>query len=203
LKLQERLKLARIDVSIVGGGSINDAYRVGNGNSLYFCKVNSATKFPHLFRKEKAGLERIARTGVIRTPEVKDIFEEDGKQVLLMEWVEEGARTPRFWTRFGEELSRLHRVMRESCGLEEDNYMGSVPQVNREPKSWSRFFEEQRLRPLVAQCLERKLLELRHEEMFENVYKRLTSIFEEEEPSLLHGDLWSGNFMCDRESLPC
>lgn len=186
----------------MGGGSINEAYRVRNGEETYFCKVNSATKFPQLFQGEKRGLELIEGQGILRTPRVLGLVEKDERQLLLMEWIEPGERTTAFWTRFGEQLAQLHRITREQHGLEEDNYMGSVPQRNTPATSWTAFFREHRLVPLVEECRRRNLLHSRHEQSFEKLYQRLRGIFEEEKPSLLHGDLWSGNFMCDANSRP-
>lgn len=186
----------------VTGGSINEAYRVNSGERTYFCKVNSATKFPQLFRKEKAGLELIGSRRIIRTPHVLDLIEQEEKQLLVLEWIEPGERTRDFWTRFGGQLAQLHRVTGAQYGLADDNYMGSVPQRNKPSDSWTTFFRDQRLVPLVEMCRRRDLLHAGHEKSFEKLYHRLPEIFEEEKPSLLHGDLWSGNFMCDSESRP-
>jgi fructosamine-3-kinase len=46
------------------------------------------------------------------------------------------------------------------------------------------------------------LLQARHLNAFENLYQQLKNIFDHEQPALLHGDLWSGNFMCDQDSEP-
>jgi protein-ribulosamine 3-kinase len=186
----------------VGGGSINEAYRVRSGEETYFCKVNSATKFPQLFRTEKAGLELIESQGIIRTPRILDLIENNERQLLVLEWIEPGERTTAFWTRFGEQLAQLHKVTREQHGLDEDNYMGSVPQRNTPATNWTTFFRDHRLMPLVEECRRRNLLHSRHEQSFEKLYRRLPAIFEEEKPSLLHGDLWSGNFMCGSNSQP-
>lgn len=186
----------------MGGGSINETYRVKSGEETYFCKVNSATKFPQLFRKEKAGLKLIAGQGIIRTPRVLELFEKDEKQLLVLEWIEPGERTTAFWTRFAEQLAQLHQVTQEQHGLDEDNYMGSVPQRNAPATGWITFFRDHRLVTLVEQCRRRHLLHSRHEQSFEKLYHRLPEIFEEEKPSLLHGDLWSGNFMRDSNSQP-
>lgn len=81
--------------------------------------------------------------------------------------------------------------------------MGSIPQSNQPTNNWIDFFIQQRLQPLVEKSLSQKLLSSKHQTEFENLYKELPSIFEEEQkPSLLHGDLWSGNFMCNENSQP-
>ena len=186
----------------IGGGSINDTYHVLFNREPLFCKVNSATKFPHLFLSEKRGLQLLARQNIVNTPTVIDHFEADGYQFLLLQWVPEGERTERFWKKFGEQLAALHRVSHPHHGLNETNYMGSVPQQNTPNQLWCEFFAAERLSPLIKRCTEKGQLTKTQVVMFEKLQKKLSSIFEEEPPSLLHGDLWSGNFMCDADSEP-
>lgn len=181
----------------VGGGSINLAYQVTSDQYSFFCKINSASKFPQLFATEARGLEKLKAAGM-RTPEPISCIEYSGYQVLLMEWIEEGRRTNVFWQQFGKALARLHQVHNEFFGLDHDNYMGSVAQSNQRSDNWYRFFQHQRLEPLVRLCSNRKLLSVGDCQSFDRLYNRLPEIFGAvTKPSLLHGDLWSGNFLCD------
>lgn len=205
--LQEKLSqkfgdIINLRLQSIGGGSINNTYRISFGNEILFCKINSATKFPHLFSKEKRGLEKLAAQRLIKTPAVVDCFEHVDKQFLLLEWIQQGERTERFWKLLGEQLAALHQVSNETFGLNEDNYMGSVPQQNTQHKIWSEFFFAERLAPLLKKCEEEKQLYKNHLRQFEELQKKLSDLFNEEAPSLLHGDLWSGNFMCDASSAP-
>ena len=191
-----------IQFTSVGGGSINETYRISLNNRSAFCKLNSVSKFPQLFQKEKAGLELIARQGIVKTPTVIDCFEQEDTQILLLEWVQSGERTEVFWKEFGERLATLHHVFADFFGLHEDNYMGSVPQSNRQQKNWAVFFVAERLQPMIDRCFRKGQLSLKHRQQFEKLQSRLATIFEEEKPSLLHGDLWSGNFMCNGAGEP-
>lgn len=196
-------RLNSIDAEPVGGGSINLTWRItARPAENYFLKVNAAQNFPQMFRKERVGLEVLARTGSIRVPEVLLVTEESGLQFLLLEWVEEGRRTPAFWKRFGEQLARLHRHTNDQFGFAEDNYMGSLPQRNTWHQDWPGFFEACRLRPQVDLALRNGLLDTGMAAQFEKLYGLLGSIFEPEPPSLLHGDLWGGNFICDQREQP-
>lgn len=186
----------------LGGGSINESYHVQYGDQQLFCKTNSATKFPHLFQCEKKSLELIAKQTTIHTPIIIDHFEAQDQQFLLQQWIKEGNRTEEFWRKFGEQLAALHKVTHAYHGLSEDNYMGSVPQQNTPHKLWSEFFVAMRLMPMIKRCVDKNQLDKNHLAQLDTVQKRLSSIFEEESPSLLHGDLWSGNFMCIEDSEP-
>ena len=200
--LAQKLNAPILHHSPVGGGSINQAFQLITPSGKAFCKVNSATKFPHLFEGEVKGLELIGQQGLIKTPAVTDHFNINDHQVLLLEWIEEGPRTEAFWTTFGAQLAALHQVRNSYFGLDHNNYMGSVPQYNKPFDSWTAFFRDQRLRPLVAQCAGLQLLDKKHQQLFEHLFTNLPDLFEEEAPCLLHGDLWSGNFMCDQNEQP-
>lgn len=209
LSIQQKLKekfssiTDEIHFSSVGGGCINETYKISFGKHQFFCKINSATKFPHLFEKEANGLKLIAQQQIIKVPEVIDCFETNGQQILLLEWIHEGERTESFWKKFGEQLAALHQSSNDHFGLNENNYMGSVPQRNNPTDDWIDFFIQQRVQPLIDKCLSQKLLSSKHQSQFENLYKQLPGIFnEQQKPSLLHGDLWSGNFMYNENAEP-
>lgn len=193
---------AGLVVEPVAGGSINETFRFQAGGKMLFCKRNSATKFPHLFSTEAMGLQCLAAQPVIRTPAIAACFEAGDEQVLLLEWINEGNRTGNFWKCFGEQLAALHRVAGPHFGLAYNNYMGSVPQSNKPHQLWTSFFWHERLWPMIGLCEAQGLLEATHRKQFESLQHRLPSIFEAEPPSLLHGDLWSGNFLCNEASQP-
>jgi fructosamine-3-kinase len=80
--------------------------------------------------------------------------------------------------------------------------MGSLPQANGWRETWVEFFRAQRLEPQVKMAAAAGLLPARWADRFENLYRSLPAIFPEERPSLLHGDLWSGNFLCTHQQEP-
>jgi len=134
---------------------------------------------------------------VIRVPAVIACETVGDRQIMVLEWIEQGLRTERFWRRFGEQLAHLHQVERDIFGLWEDNYMGALPQDNAQSANWTAFFIERRLAPQIRMAAGRGLLTASHIRQFERLYQVLPGIFPDASPSLLHGDLWSGNFLCD------
>lgn len=186
-----------------GGGSINETYQVSIPGQRLFCKLNSAALFPQLFEKEMNGLEMLRGKTGLHVPEVIACESFDGVQVLILEWIEETIPDENFWTVFGEELARLHSITSDQFGSEEDNYMGSVHQSNRKHQTWLSFFQHERLEPLVKKCRDKNLLFRTDLESFGKIYKELPGIFESGiKASLVHGDLWSGNFMCGNNRQP-
>ena len=200
--LLQKLQTRVLKVQTVGGGCINQTYKIITANKEFFCKVNSASKFPHLFEKEKNGLELIQKTGVIKTPTIVDYSITGDEQILILEWIEEGNRSSQFWKIFGQQLASLHQINNEQFGLDEDNFIGSVPQINKKKKTWVVFFIENRLQPLITLCKDKGFLTPKHQQQFETLYERLPQVLNNEKPALLHGDLWSGNYMSNNESMP-
>ncbi|MCW3119136.1 MAG: Fructosamine/Ketosamine-3-kinase [Chitinophagaceae bacterium] len=203
--ISERLRLpvSSLELLGIGGGSINDTYKLNaNKGQTFFVKTNSAARFPALLEKEKNGLEFIAKQKTIRVPEIISYYVTGEQQFLILEWIEEGVQTPSFWKAFGEQLAKLHKTTNTSFGYCEDNYMGALFQSNVFSANWVHFFIHCRLQPQIHLATDNGLLEQKHISSFENLYKKLGQIFNEENPSLLHGDLWRGNFMCTASGQP-
>jgi fructosamine-3-kinase len=194
-----------IDIEIaqpVGGGSINDAYRLETEAGRFFVKVNHADRFPSMFEAEADGLRRLRAAGALRVPEVIEHGEDHDDTFLLLEWIEGGIKGPDFWEAFGRGLAQLHRNTQGRFGLERDNYIGSLRQVNTPEADWQSFFIRHRLEPQVRMARDRKRVEAGMAIRFERLFHRLDKLFPAEPPALLHGDLWSGNFLCDARGNP-
>jgi fructosamine-3-kinase len=190
------------DLISIGGGSINDTYRVKYNNEQYFLKLNDAAALPGLFAKEKNGLQLLAAQGIFRIPAVIDSTEAGPVQVLLLEWIDSGPKSGTFWSSFGEQLAHLHTVSNQQFGLYEDNFMGALPQVNSYHSAWSDFFIRCRLQPQIQLAAGNKLIDSQAIAAFERLYSKVPGIFSPEQPALLHGDLWSGNYLCDANHRP-
>jgi len=182
----------------IGGGSINDAYRLeGTDGSRYFLKLNDAQHLP-MFVAETKGLNAIAATNTIRVPR-PIVHGVAGRQsYLVTEYLELGSSGDA--KLLGEQLAALHRYTGESFGFEQDNFIGTTLQPNGWKTSWIDFWREHRLGfqlRLAAQSGYGGQLQ----SLGEKLLGSLPSFFEgyTPQPSLLHGDLWSGNhaFLAD------
>ena len=103
---------------------------------------------------------------------------------------------------FGKQLAQLHQNTNTSFGLEESNYIGSLLQQNNLHNNWIDFFINERLKPQIKLARDNGKIDLSTITKFERLYTKLDEIFPEEPPALLHGDLWSGNFMVDEKGGP-
>ena len=125
-----------------------------------------------------------------------------GESFLLMEDLDPGPRSDQYWRDFGRQLAVLHREIGPQFGFEHDNYIGSTPQQNPWTDDGYEFFGEHRLMFQARLAHENGLLNTTDVSQTEHIAKRLPDLIPEQPPSLLHGDLWSGNAITDSKGDP-
>lgn len=184
------------------GGSINECFVLETSEGKFFLKRNENDKFPRMFEEETKGLQQLSISPILRIPKPisNGIFK--GQAYLLTEFIESGLQTENFWEKFGQGMAELHKNNRDYYGADSDNYIGSLVQSNSVHRQWADFFIQQRLRPQIQLTTEKHLLDRTELEMFDKLFLKLDSFFPVELPALLHGDLWSGNFICSTNSQP-
>lgn len=187
----------------VSGGSINEAYRMDTDAGLYFLKYNHATRYPYMFEKEAKGLTMLREAGELTVPGVIGSGEAGQEAFLLLEYIDSATMKPSFWQDFGTSLAKMHQHYGEQFGLDYDNYMGSLTQSNRKHEDWISFFIDERLDPQARLGRNNGWLGSAFIAGLERLYKRLPDIFPVEPPTLVHGDLWSGNYMVDSRGGAC
>ena len=177
--------------SAVGGGCVNHAQRLldRTGNVAYFVKHNNGDLLP-MFETEVQGLAAIAKTGTIRVPNTVCCGLANGRAYMVQEWMDLGGNTD--WRSLGSKLAELHSCSpSERYGWDHNNFIGATGQINDWHDGWQDFFFNQRLE------VQRKLAEERGGtvERYDELINALPNILEghEPKPSLVHGDLWTGN----------
>lgn len=155
-----------------------------------------------MFRTEAMGLALLGAPRVIATPKVHAHGVAGDCAFLLLEYIGPGHRNRLFWEDFGASLAALHGTTSAQFGFAHDNFIGSLPQSNRRHDSWREFFAQERLMPQMRMARAHNRLNASDEKRLENLCGNLSSICPDEPPALTHGDLWSGNFLCNAESKP-
>lgn len=171
----------------VGGGSINRAFLIADGDRRFFVKTNDPSELA-MFEAEALGLKQIHETGTMRVP--RPICWGVGKSsYLVLEWLSLGGAGP--WEQMGERLAAMHQTTIDSgFGWHRSNTIGSTPQHNPWTADWGEFFTHYRL-GFQLQLAKGKLNPdacnhlLAVAPRFFNGYRP--------RPALVHGDLWSGN----------
>ncbi len=190
------------DVQPVSGGCINNGARITSGEEVYFIKWNEKNRFPGMFDAEADGLRRLAGPDCIRIPEVIEILHGDSHDGLLLEFIDSRRPTPRAGEKLGRQLAALHGNKAEKYGLPEDNYMGSLFQHNKEEEDLVNFFINQRLDVQLSIALDNGSIPSSFRKPMEKLYRRLPELLVAGGPSLIHGDLWGGNYLVDQHENP-
>ncbi len=187
----------------VGGGDIAQPRRAvtADGTEVF---VKSARGMPRGWvRAEAMGLERLASAASgLRIPQV--LGHSEVPPVLVLEWIDFGKPTPGYWRSLGVSLAALHRCTASAYGYDENGFIGRTPQSNGWEESWVCFFRDHRIAPLHRYCQDAGLLSTGLSSDLLSICARMESLLPEPEegPSLLHGDLWSGNIGPDALGQP-
>ncbi|MGZ4957630.1 MAG: fructosamine kinase family protein [Methylomonas sp.] len=186
----------------VGGGDINNAYKLQAADATWFIKLNRA-ELADMFAAEAAGLQELAKIGAVRVPEVICFGQFQQHAYLVLDYIELSPLRGNSASLLGQQLARLHGQPQAWFGWHRDNTIGSTSQKNLRHDDWISFWQQQRLGKQLQfaaangyigtlQTQGEKLL-LRVGEFFSDY---------QPEPALLHGDLWGGNAAADAKGNP-
>jgi fructosamine-3-kinase len=175
----------------LSGGDINEVFKLSSGDEEYIIKINDNRKYPGMFDAEKQGLQRLRSVECFKIPQVITAGALGDTAYLILEYIEAGSIGKSFWRDFGRNLAQMHQNTALKFGLDHNNYIGSLAQYNQYTDRAASFYIEQRLEPQF---------ELARNSGYQfgslsNFYKHLEDLIPEQPPSLVHGDLWSGNYM--------
>lgn len=191
-----------IRLTPLSGGSISRAWKVETTAGAFLVKTGEEAKRP-MFEKEAEGLREIAGTGAIAVPRVigcgtAAVPAGDSRtnaSYIIMEFVQ-GREAPDTAERLGRGVAALHAVSRDRFGFHHDNFIGRLPQPNGWMEDWVAFYRDRRLgyQTEIARQLGRMPADRRAR--MERLLARLEQwIPGDVTPSLLHGDLWGGNWV--------
>ena len=188
------------------GGDINEAYllELSDGSSVFMKK--HAGHDLEFFQAEADGLDAICQTDTISVPEVMMIGTDPscGKVYLLMQYVRSAVQRKDFWECFGRQLARMHLASTKNLltvgtyGFSSDNYIGSNRQINTPAETWVTFYRDRRLEYQYRKA--QHYLNQADRKAMQYILDHLDHwLLEPSYPSLLHGDLWGGNYIvgCD------
>ncbi|WP_240468757.1 fructosamine kinase family protein [Gracilibacillus sp. YIM 98692] len=184
-------------VDSVSGGDINQAYLVQTAKQSYFVKTNQNV-LSHFFKAEAEGLNRIQQTNTIDVPKVYhyDTDANNATVCLIMEWVE-GRANANTGTLLGERLAELHlKDVGSKFGLDMPTFVGTLPQENQFYENWVSYYREKRLQQQLEIGIAKGRMPKHRRNRLEALMEKLdVHIPAHPKSSLLHGDLWGGNWL--------
>jgi protein-ribulosamine 3-kinase len=186
----------------IEGGCIHQCFRYETGNGPVFVKVGNAAQ-REMFEAEAVGLEELRAANAIRIPQVLGTSFTADLALLALEWLELRSASPNSNRQLGEQLAQLHRMTKPMYGWKRSNFIGTTPQINLWSHNWLDFWRTHRFEPQLdqavtngahARAIERAALLNTLMDGFFAAYKP--------QASLLHGDLWNGNYATDVSGAP-
>lgn len=187
----------------VSGGDINEAYYVRTASEEFFVKLNRDATAA-FFHFEERGLDAIEQSNSIAVPQVYGVVTTPDSHVpmLWLKWVE-GTRKNDTEKQLGEQLAQMHQTTEAQYGLDGKSYVGSLEQHNDWTDSWLTYFRDYRLRKQLELGRERKAIQGNREKKLVQLIEKLDRLVPElPQTSLLHGDLWGGNWMVGEAGRP-
>ncbi len=186
----------------VGGGCISQAHLVSGAGRRYFVKLNEARALA-MFEAEAEGLRELAASQAIRVPAPVCCGVAGAHAYLVLEYLDLGRGGKDSQQRLGAQLAALHQVQGKRFGWHRDNTIGATPQSNDYADDWCGFWQERRIGFQLRRLAERGhggRLQRRGDQLLAAIPALLDG--HRPQPSLLHGDLWSGNYAFDEQGAP-
>lgn len=186
----------------VSGGDISESYKIITSKNCYFLKTNQSPNALLMFQAEAFGLQLIQNSNTIKTPAVLfcNTFKE--YSFLILEYIESKSPSSLDFKNLGIKLAELHQTSAETFGLEQSNFIGSLNQSNTLNASWADFYIQERLLPQLQLAKKNGLLSESECPTENSIIEKLQELCFNVKPSLLHGDLWSGNYLISKSGLP-
>jgi len=184
----------------VSGGCINQGYCLQGDGLAYFVKINQASRLS-MFAAEAFGLKQMAATHTIRLPKPICWGISDNYSYLVLEWLEFAQGNSLSWEKMGQKLALMHQTPgNQRFGWNENNTIGSTPQINTWTDNWADFFAQHRIGYQLQLAQKRGGSFPERTEVLLAVLKCLKDHYPQ--PSLVHGDLWSGNVGVTKDGEP-
>ena len=178
----------------LGAGSFCATWEARDGGQRLFVKSAPPGRAPML-EAEADGLEALAATGTVRVPRTAGLRRGPGGGLLALEWLELVPPDAGFGPRLAGALAALHAAPPPvpGFGWRRDNFLGATPQANPLTPDWAGFLAGARIGALRQRLAGR---DRALDQAVDAVIALLPALFaaDPRAPSLIHGDLWQGNW---------
>lgn len=186
----------------ITGGSISSAYLIETSNKNFFLKINKAPDAVEMFHAEQKSLNAIEQTKTISVPHVYLVNSHNEMAFILMDYVDNKRPDSTDYARLASELAELHLIDQKSFGFNSDNFIGNLPQSNHIHYNWIEFYWNERISPQLQLALRAGLLSETEIPTKQQSIDIFNQFFKDVTPSLIHGDLWGGNYLISSNGTP-
>ena len=202
--LREQLGLDIKSCMPVAGGDINNAHLLKTRNESYFVKWNNHPLANQMLQTESSALEAIEDTKTISVPTIIKQGSFEDKSYLVLEYIEPSSisNLAEPMTKLGHQLAQLHVPVNENFGWSNDNFIGTLVQHNNQSNYWDEFYITQRLEIQIDLAKSNNHLHSIKLNSLNRFFKETSALLNGCKASLLHGDLWSGNYIVSQSGIP-
>ncbi len=186
----------------LSGGDINEVFVIRVNEKKWVVKKNENNRFPRMLEKEQTALDYMIEKTSAYYPKPIKSFTEGKFQYLIMEYAEKSDNTSIGQQNLGIELAKQHMVSYDKFGWKEDNYIGFLHQSNAYEEKWADFYATHRILTQVKKAFDQGKVDNSFIKRIERYCTKLEDLFPAESPSLLHGDLWGGNYFISNKNIP-
>jgi len=187
-----------VQVDSINGGDINEAHFVKTNNEQgYFVKSNVYPNGNSMLKTEALGLKLLNDKSKFKIPKVLKVGSTSGRHYLILDYIIPGDENETSWEDFASNLVDLHTQSNTHFGLDHNNYIGPLGQSNNYSNTWADFFILERILPLFKIGIDSGLFNKKLFRLEARLHSFLSAM-PVEAPSLLHGDLWAGNYMVNQ-----
>ncbi len=184
----------------LAGGDVSQSYRIELADSrVVFAKTHAAPPEGGFYTTEALGLDWLRQVGSLAVPQVLAATDA-APAILVLQWIDTGELLPGSDADLGRALAQLHAAGAPVFGREDGRPTGSLRLPNQPCRTWAEFYVTQRLEPLRRLAAQHQALPPELLASIDRVIDRIEILAGPREPAArLHGDLWNGNRLVDRE----
>ena len=179
----------------IQGGDCSAAFLLRGQQQDYFLKTNSDICAKQLFEAEKKGLELIKASQCIATPKVIACQTVEQSAFILLEYIANRPANSSDFSLLAEQLAKLHLQKQDRFGAKEPNWIGQLPQSNQPHSDWPQFYALERILPQLILSVNRGYLNYTEIPKEAQLVSTLENFIGQQTASLVHGDLWMGNYL--------
>lgn len=205
-KIQDELQVfvdqQIVSFELLNHSDISDYFHIKCKSGIELFGKFSKLKFAlDMFEKEHRSLNFIRDKTILKTPKVYGVFSFDNGYVcIILEWIDNKIANPLDLETFGIQMADMHQISNKHFGWNEDNYISTLVQKNGYKQDWSEFYMENRILPLLKKGIDANIFDLSLKNKTTELYRRIEQEIPEEPPALIHGDMWSGNYIIETDS---
>jgi len=201
-KLESTLQKNVQIIELISGGDSSFSFELDIEGDKFFFKSLGHENALNNYNQEHFSLDKLRNTEIIAIPKVESIIIDQESAGLLLEWIERKIPNQEELELFGTQIARLHKTNHENYGWPQDNYISILDQHNDWTETWTSFYIEQRITPLLEKGIDSNLFPKSLAKQLSTIAKHVELEVPNEQPSLIHGDLWGGNFIISKDGTP-